>query len=432
MGFRFKWVFLALLAFVAGQPDRCGGELPRIRIGLLQGRESVSFSGPAGVTIQSLRGDRVVAWAPPEERWTLAPGEAGVRLVDADRAQEWSIAGGALLLPPEGGVVTLHGVTGHWDGITDRRYRGVLEVRGDMGGALAAINALDIETYLRGVVPSEMPAKYPLEALKAQAVAARGQALSKAGRHRSDGFDLCATEHCQVYGGATREDPNSDRAVAQTWGEVLEYQGRLADTLYSSNCGGHTVDNEDYWPTQSPVPYLRGAPDFDGDAVDLSFPLAPEELRQYLKYAPAVYCNQPEYAKASKFRWWSVVPREQLKKSLAESVGDFGELLDVRATDRADSGIVREITIIGTDALHKIRGGGALRRALGGINSASFAIEPIREGDDPPVAFAIWGAGWGHQVGMCQVGAAGVADRGWDYRSILSKYYPGCGTVRRY
>ncbi len=329
-------------------------------------------------------------------------------------------------------MVTIHGVEGHWDGIIDRDYRGVMDILYRRPGSLTLVNVLDVETYLRGVVPSEMPATYPLAALEAQAVAARAQALIKAGRHRSEGFDLCAAEHCQVYGGATREAPSSDRAVAATSGEVLEYRGRLANTLYSSNCGGHGANNEDYWPDEGPVAYLRGAPDFDEDAVGLSFPLAPEELKQYLKYAPAVYCNQPRYAKASKFRWWSVVPREELKESLRRAVGDFGELLDVRVTDRADSGIVREIAVVGTEALHRIAGGWAVRRALGGINSASFAIEPVKEGDHPPVAFAIWGAGWGHQVGMCQVGAAGLADEGWDYRSILSKYYPGCRTVRRY
>jgi len=431
MGFRLKWVVLALLAFVAGQPERCLGELPKVRIGLLRGSEGVCFSGPAGVTIQGLGGD-VVAWAAPREQWTLSGDGSGLRLVDAKRSQELKIATGAVLLPPEGGVVTLHGVTGHWDRVTDRDYRGVVEVRREAGGGLAAINVIDIETYLRGVVPSEMPARYPLEALKAQAVAARGQSLIKAGRHRKDGFDLCATEHCQMYGGATSEDARSDQAVALTWGEVLEYEGRLVDTLYSSTCGGHTAANEDYWPDQRPVPYLRGRADYDEEAVQLRFPLSEDAVKEYLKYGPPVNCNQPEFGKSSTFRWWSVVRREELEQSLESMLGDFGELLDVRVTERADSGVVQEIAVVGTDALHKIRGGSAVRRALGGLNSASFAIQAIREHDELPVAFAIWGAGWGHQVGMCQVGAAGLADKGWDYRGILSNYYQGCSTVRRY
>jgi SpoIID/LytB domain protein len=431
MGFRAKWVLLALLAFVAGPPARCLGQLPKVRIGLLQDRASVSFSGQSGVTVQSLRGERVTTWAPPEAVWTLYPEGRGVRVADAQGVEVTTLAGGARLLPPEGEMVTVHDVGGHWDGVLHRDYRGLLEVR-PRGGGLTAVNLVEIETYLRGVVSSEMPATYPVEALKAQAVAARGQAIIKAGRHRRAGFDLCRTEHCQVYGGATNEAPNSDRAAAATWGEVLEYDRRIADTLYSSNCGGHTVNNDDYWPEYRPVEYLRATPDYDMAQVRLIFPLPPDELKAYLKYAPAVHCHQPWYAKTSKFRWWSIVPREELEASLAEHVGEVGQLLEVRVTDRADSGIVREIAVIGTDALYRIREGGRIRRALRGLNSASFAVEAIGEGENPPVAFAIWGAGWGHQVGMCQVGAAGLADQGWEYGAILSKYYTGCKVVRRY
>ncbi len=430
MGFRFKWVLLALLAFIAGQPERCAGELPKIRVGLLQNRARVSFSGEMGITIQGFPEERVIALAPPEETWQIIVQDNALLL--ASPSQQWSAGKKLYLLSPEDGFVRIYGVIGHWDGITDRDYRGVIEITLSDSGSLSVVNIVDIETYLRGVVPSEMPARYPLAALQAQAVAARGQALIKAGRHRAEGFDLCSTEHCQVYGGATREAPTSDQAVASTWGEVLEYDGRLADTLYSSNCGGHTVNNEDYWPKQQAVPYLRATTDYDPAIVDLVFPLSPEQLKTYLKYSPAVNCNQPAYAKASRHRWWSVVPREQLAQSLTVVAGDFGELLDVRVTNRADSGLVRELTIIGAKQLIKLRGGAELRRALGGINSASFAIEAIREKEEPPVAFAIWGAGWGHQVGMCQVGAAGLADQGWDYKQILSKYYAGCTVARRY
>jgi SpoIID/LytB domain protein len=431
MASRFKWVFLAFLAVVAGHPERCAGELPGVRIGLLWGQEEVAFSGPAGVTIQRARSGKVVAWAPPGERWEIRAQRGAMRLIGG-AGRDWSTTDRLRLLPPEGGVVTVYGVGGHWDGVTDRDYRGVIEVLLGAGRSLTVVNLIDTETYLRGVVPSEMPSAYPLAALQSQAVAARGQALIKAGRHRAAGFDLCRTEHCQVYGGATRESASSDQAVASTRGQVLEYEGRLADTLYSSNCGGHTVNNEDYWPDESPVPYLRAAPDFDEADLGVEFPLAEAELGQYLKYAPVVNCNQPRRAKASKFRWWSVMPSEELRESLASEVGDFGELLDVRVTDRAESGIVREVAVIGRQAVYKIRGGAAVRRGLGGSNSASFAIEPIGRREEPPIAFVVWGAGWGHQVGMCQVGAAGLAGEGWDYWHVLAKYYRGCDLVRRY
>jgi len=420
------------LVFLAGQPERADGVLPKLRVGLIQGRESLSFSGPAGVTIQSLSGNRVVAWTPPGETWQVRAQGREIALQDETGSRAWSFSHGVRLLPPEGDRVTLREVGGHWDGVADRDYRGVIEVRRAGSRLLTAVNVIDVETYLRGVVPSEMPPGYPPAALQAQAVAARGQAFIKAGRHQRDGFDLCATQHCQVYGGATSEDPRSDRAVASTWGEVVTYQGRLADTLYSSTCGGHTANNEDYWPGLGPVPYLRGQPDFQSKEVGLEFPLSQGQLDQYLKYAPRVNCNQPQYAKTSKIRWWSVVPRRELEQTLREALGEFGELLDVRVTGRADFGLVRDLAVVGTRRLLRVKGGGEIRRALGGINSASFAIEPIKDEEGTPVAFVIWGAGWGHQVGMCQVGAAGLADEGWDYRRILSKYYAGCEVTRRY
>jgi SpoIID/LytB domain protein len=100
--------------------------------------------------------------------------------------------------------------------------------------------------------------------------------------------------------------------------------------------------------------------------------------------------------------------------------------------ERARSGLVRRLDVIGTRRLVKVYGGPAIRRALGDLNSASFALEAYPDREGTPVAFAIWGAGWGHQVGMCQVGAAGLADRGWGYQRILSKYYLGCELERRY
>ncbi len=431
-GSRLKWVLLGLLVFVTGQPKRCEGVLPQLRVGLLQHQSEITFSGPAGVTVQTWGRDKVLAWAPPHGLWKVREGDGGLALVDPAGGQTAVQQKGLRLLPPEGGVVTIHGVQGHWDGRTNRDYRGAIEVR-SLAGGLSAINLVDLETYLRGVVPSEMPATYPFAALQAQAVAARGQALTKAGRHRAEGFDLCSQQHCQVYGGATSEDPRSDQAVAGTWGEVLVYEGRLADTLYASTCGGHTASNEDYWTDAAPVPYLQGVPDFEPeDKVAAAFPLTEAAARDYLKYAPRVHCNQPAYAKSDKIRWWSVVGREELEKTLREAIGDFGALLEVRVADRAASGLVRRVDIIGSRRLVKVQGGPAIRRALGGLNSASFAIQAYQDKEGLPVAFAIWGAGWGHQVGMCQVGAAGLADRGWGYQRILSKYYTGCSVERRY
>lgn len=425
---------LALIVFVGGHPSRCDGRVPPLRVGLLLHRERVQFSGRAGLRVHTGRSRRTPAYQVPlGETWEARAAGRSIVLTNADGVEVATTRRRLRILPAEGGTTTLLDAPTHWDKETTREYRGVIEIRTDRSGGLNVINIVDIETYLRGVVPSEMPARYPLEALKAQAVAARGQALIKAGRHRRQGFDLCATQHCQVYGGATSEDARTDQAVAETRGEVLTYQGRLADTLYSSTCGGHTADNEDYWPDQRPVPYLRGVPDFDlGDDVNLEFPLSGDRLKRYLKYAPRVNCYQSRYAGSDKIRWWNTVGRAEMKKRLAEELGDFGELLDVRVSGRADSGMVTRLAVIGSRKLVTAEGGGSIRSLLG-VRSATFAIESYRERpSDLPVVFVIYGAGWGHQVGMCQVGAAGLADKGWDYQSILKKYYQGCEVERRY
>lgn len=427
---RAKLLLPVLLIFLAGQPLRGEGVAPRVRVGLVQGVASIEISAPQGATVDPL-GDTPIS-LPPGETWRAVAAGDTVKLFTPRDSNGMPFTKGLTLIPPEGGTITLHGVPGHWDQRTTRDYRGVIEIRADNAGALSVVNVVDVETYLRGVVPSEMPCTYPLEALKAQAVTARGQAILKASRHEAEGFGLCNGPHCQVYGGATSESPATDKAVSLTRGEVLVYEGRLADTLYSSNCGGHTANNEDYWPEAPPVPYLRGVEDFETeDEVPYAFPLSETEMGQFLKYAPRVNCNQPKYAKTDKIRWWLVKSREELQKTLTEALGDFGELLGVRVVTRAESGMVTKLAVVGSKRLVTVEGGAKARRALGMI-SPSFAVEPIKGKEDLPVAFLLWGAGWGHQVGMCQVGAAGLADKGWDYRRILAKYYAGTQIERRY
>lgn len=427
---RAKLLLPLLLCFVAGQSASSRGMVPLVRVGLVEHAESVPFR-PSGTAIVAFAGEQALT-VPAGETWTARAEAPGIVLARADGTEAGRFSSTLRITLPEVGTITVGGVAGHWDGRTERAYRGAIEIRPDGAGGLTVINAVDLETYLRGVVPSEMPPKYPRAALQAQAVAARGQALMKAYRHAREGFGPCNTQHCQVYGGATSEDPRTDEAVASTRGEVVLYHGRLADTLYSSDCGGHTANNEDYWPAQAPVPYLRGVPDFEPeDKVPYEFPIPEREIGNYLKYAPGVNCNRPQYAGTDKIRWWQVVPSEQLETDLRDRLGDCGALLGVRVLARAESGVVTRLLVVGTKRTRRVLGGAEARRVLG-VKSPSFFIEPVAGRDGIPVAFVIWGAGWGHQVGMCQVGAAGLADKGWDYRHILAKYYQGTDVEDEY
>jgi len=427
-----KWLLPILLIFLAGQPLRGAALPPQVRVGLLSHAAGVPFALPRGGTVTALSGEGQPLALPAGETWKALPAEGGVNLLRPDGSPGGQYKPGLVITPSEDTTTRVSGIVGHWDKVTDREYRGVIEIRPDATG-LTVVNRVDVETYLRGVVPSEMPYTYPLAALQAQAVAARGQAILKATRHQAEGFGLCATAHCQVYGGATSERPASDQAVSSTRGEVLVYEGQLADTLYSSNCGGHTANNEDYWAGAPPLPYLRGVPDFEPeDKVPYTFPLPEEQAGQYLKYAPRVHCNQSQFARSDKIRWWAIVPKAELEKRVEAAVGDVGDLLEVRVTRRAASGLVTRLAVIGTKRLVSVTGGAQTRRAMGGLDSPSFSVQPIAGADGLAVAFAVWGAGWGHQVGMCQVGAAGLAEKGWDYRRLLAKYYLGTSIERRY
>ena len=160
--------------------------------------------------------------------------------------------------------------------VRNKRYRGRILVYLNDRGSLNLINELPVEDYLRGVVPSEMgPEQYnQLEALKAQAVAARTYTLRNLGEFAREGYDICATPRCQVYGGMVVEHPLSDRAITETAGQVLLYQGELADTLYSSTCGGHTEDAHVIFPLNQ-EPYLKGVPCMEAGIVRIEGDLPP-------------------------------------------------------------------------------------------------------------------------------------------------------------
>ena len=185
------------------------------------------------------------------EEMADAPPGVTIRVVDAAWDTKATSVTRAIALPSPGALLALEGKT----------YRGAIEFRVDASGRLRAIDWVELESYLRGVVPSELgPEVWPqLEALKAQAVAARTYALANASQFDEDGYDICATPRCQAYGGAAAEHPLSDRAVNETKGEIVSWQGKPIDALYTATCGGHTEDAKEIFPEQA-APYLVGVP----------------------------------------------------------------------------------------------------------------------------------------------------------------------------
>jgi len=306
------------------------------------------------------------------------------------------------------------------DGRPERGFRGELEILSRPEG-LWVINVLDVEDYLLGALPAEMGKDLPVEALKAQAVASRTAALRWRDRHGVLGFDLCSTEHCQMYLGADAESPSTTEAVQATRGEVLKYEGQLAQTPFSAVCGGHTENNEDVWPSH-PVSYLRGRPDcLEKDAKKYD----PGDIENWVESYPQANCLISTPGAVRYFRWVRVLTQEQIQKSLAP-VAETGEVLRLTPLERGVGGRIRRLEIVGTKARTTLAPEGVIRTALGRLPSAAFIVEAYGEEHRPPRVFVFKGAGLGHGVGMCQMGAAGLARAGLSYKEILSRYYPGC------
>ncbi|HEU0012189.1 MAG TPA: SpoIID/LytB domain-containing protein [Longimicrobium sp.] len=297
-------------------------------------------------------------------------------------------------------------------------YRGELLVQRAPGGGLTLVNRLDMETYLLGVVPRELGRvdETVYQAVKAQAVAARTYAVGYMGRRSAQGFDVYATVEDQVYGGAAAENELVSRAVRETAGEILVHGGRPITAYYHSTCAGQTAAIDEVW-NNPPVPYLVSVRDVDprtGEAYDRS---------------------------SSRFRWtetWTHADLvNTLNRTLRDSLGGrrITRITDMRVLERTPSGRVRAMRIE-TDAGSFTVGRDRVRWILvpnrGGIlNSSKFDVRLVRS-NGRVMEIVAEGGGWGHGIGMCQVGAMGRARAGQDYRTILTTYYQGTVIEKRY
>ncbi|MFN0150436.1 MAG: SpoIID/LytB domain-containing protein [bacterium] len=310
------------------------------------------------------------------------------------------------------------------DGILDcagRPYRGAIVVRLTRGGALQLVNALGMESYLLGVVAGEI-GRLPLtrlEAVKAQAIAARTYALSSIGQYgASAGFDLYATVQDQVYEGVRSEDPTADAAIHETSGQVLDYRGKLARAYYHASCGGRTAPVDEVWTDISRTGYLRGTAD--------------RSMRLGGGY--------PLCGGGANFAWeetWDGRTLERiLEKSLPRELGlpdgtDIGHVKGIKVLHRGVSGRVLDLEITTTTDTYRVRSDkvrSVLRRPGPGdpvLRSTLIRIEDVEKEAGRVSRLVVSGRGNGHGVGMCQLGAIGMAEAGASAREILAHYYPG-------
>ena len=334
------------------------------------------------------------------------------------------------------------GIGFHWQHEEPQSFRGIMEfVVGKLGG-VTVINELTIDEYLFSVNSSEMVNAMHIELLKAQTVIARSTVLATIGRHHyDDPFDLCADDHCQVYRGTSREIEKSIEAVVGTDGEVLTFNGEVCDTRYAKVCGGITESFKSVWGIKD-VPYLVPVVDAPADE-DVVFPADTEErARKFIDSRPKAFCNLdsadvPFYLRYARkyFRWKVEYSREELEEIIKMKTGiDFGKLKDIVPLSRGASGRIEKLKIVGTQKELLLSPELKIRQALSRSTLYSSAFYPVieRDKDGIPTTITLVGAGWGHGVGLCQLGAAMMAEKGFTYRQILEHYYPGARISKVY
>jgi len=274
------------------------------------------------------------------------------------------------------------------------------------------LNYIDLSSYLLSVIPSEMPASWPIEALKAQSVVARSYILRNINRHKNEDYDLCATVHCIVYSGAQNEHTSTTEAIIATRNEIITHNGNIIDAVFSSNSGGYTEASENVWINS--LDYLKAVNTTKND--NYNFPLKPFEIENWFVEKPASYSNN-KYTTQSSYRWVKNINLERLKDRHA-----LEDIKRVYITDRTTTGTVKEIKIEGRNKT-VTKNNSAIRRALTGLKSNKFIVKNIYNQNELK-SIIIFGAGWGHSVGMDQSAAAGMAVEGKKYKEIINFFYP--------
>ncbi|MDR1625283.1 MAG: SpoIID/LytB domain-containing protein [Spirochaetia bacterium] len=306
----------------------------------------------------------------------------------------------------------------------DRAYRGGMELRPQAGG-MTLINSLNIEEYLYSVVPSEMPASWPEEALKAQAIAHRSYALAHLGQYAAKGFDVYGSVVSAAYRGAGGEAARTTAAVDSSRGLYLTAGGKPLKAYYSANHGGYSEDSVAVWGGDDA--FMAAVPDKLIPPREQFLPL--DELDGFIRGRPASYCAVEKLHSPAAYRWEKWVSAEDIKNRIAAE-GKIGRVLRVTSRGRGISGRIREVEITGTEGSLRVVGD-RIRSRLGGLRSNLFSIRSKAGKDGTPEYFIFQGAGWGHGVGLDQSGAAGMARAGYSAEEILMHYYPRAAITRQ-
>lgn len=313
--------------------------------------------------------------------------------------------------------------------VNDHYYAGSITFQPNAYGSYTVVNAVPLETYLRGVVPHEVGPGAPFAAMAAQAILARTYALKNLHRFQVDDYQLCANTHCQVYKGLTGTHPRADEAIRQTSGLVLTYNGELVDAVYSSTNGGISAAFEDVWDGD-PRPYLRRQADIAHQ------PGKPLDLRQESSFQAFLAQREGfnEAGVSRLFRWEFSLSLEELNTQLRAGQDYLGipmptwsSIAGMQILERSASGRVQVMQLdlqtaegIRSILLRKDQ----VRLAFPRLYSTLFRIEPLKQGERL-AGYRFIGGGFGHGVGLSQYGSYTLARQGFNAAQILAFYYPG-------
>lgn len=367
------------------------------------------------------------------------------------------------------------GVNFHWERKEKQTFLGTLRfvVESDK---IVAINELPVEKYLESVISSEMSATSSLELLKAHAVISRSWLLAQMKKRREVAesgnnffsftkkedtlirwydredhtlFDVCADDHCQRYQGITKEtSPHVAEAIRQTKGQILMDGEEICDARFSKCCGGITEEFQYCWE-DTPKTYLTAVRDI-ALGVEHTLPnlTNEEEAEKWIRFNPPAFCNTQDKKILSEvlndydqetvnfYRWKKTLSQEKLQQLIADKLKmDLGAILDMKAVERGKSGRISKLQIIGTEKTFTIGKELEIRRTLSDSHllSSAFVVDKYdKDEQGVPQRFELIGAGWGHGVGLCQIGAAVMGEQGYHYDAILLHYYQGAEIKKLY
>ena len=365
------------------------------------------------------------------------------------------------------------GINFHWERKEAQTFLGKLRFIVEDNN-ICAINELPVETYLTSVISSEMRATSSLELLKAHAVISRSWLLAQMEQRKAENnniekqpsffktdekivrwydredhkrFDVCADDHCQRYQGITKAaNKHVVEAIQQTAGEILTRHGEICDARYSKCCGGAVEEFQYCWENIK-KPYLQALPDTLPDSTPLPDLTDEAVARQWILSSPDAFCNTTDQKVLSQvlndfdqettdfYRWSQTYSQAELKQLLEEKLEvQFGDIIDLVPLSRGKSGRIYRLKIVGKERTLIIGKELEIRRALSKshLYSSAFIVEKADIKDGVPQKFIIKGAGWGHGVGLCQIGAAMMGKQGYRYEEILLHYYKGAEITKAY